>query len=296
MDEAKRPHCEVCGVPILSSRCLYPDDPDCLYPNATKEAEVSKVEIPMPHVVIATPTLSKWVSIEHRDSMLGLVSMMIPRNIPHQIIGIGGIAYLDLARDILFTRFIDDFPDATDLFFIDDDVGFLPEKFIEFLIRPEPVLAGIYPKKSDETDFPVRLLADKETGALIENGGLVRADRAGAGFLRIKRDVCERMAAVAHKYRHPHGSGELYHVFSCGVAEDADLGGYGYFGEDVVFIQRCVGLGIEVWVDPNIDFAHSGHKTWRGNMLTELMKRSTHTPEGIKPDIGMMTEQEKIDA
>ncbi len=81
------------------------------------------------------------------------------------------------------------------------------------------------------------------------------------------------------------GGPDLYHVFSCGVAEDAELGGLSYFGEDAVFVQRCINHGIEVWADPDIDFSHSGRKTWRGNLLQALLARGERTPEGLKPNL-----------
>src|SRR5690348_3351607 len=118
------------------------NDDQAAEPAAT-EIIADKIEIPMPFVVLATPSSTGWCSMEHRDSMIETTGLLVQRGVPHAIIDRKRQLYLDLVRDMLFSSFLKDFPQATDLFFIDDDVGFPAEKVLQFLIRPEPVLAGI---------------------------------------------------------------------------------------------------------------------------------------------------------
>ena len=222
-----------------------------------------QVEMAMPRVVFATPTLDHRVSIEHRNSLLQASRLLSERNIGHDYIAIGGDCYLAKVRNKLVTMFLRDFPDSTDLFFLDEDVGFPPEKVVEFLLRPEPVVAGVYPKKSDNLDFPVQMLA--ENGALIEEGGFCMVGNVGAGFLRIKRKVLEVLAEHAEKFRE-YPDGEEYHnIFSMGMGTD-----HLWWGEDYVFVQKVVSLGGEVWVDPDIAFTHRGMKAWSARLSDHL--------------------------
>lgn len=255
--------------------------------------QLEEITIPMPFVVFAVPSATGWCSMQHRDSCIQLTQLLQARGIPHAWIGTGGKLYLDLVRDTLATTFLEDFPDATDLFFIDDDVGFPAEAVLQFLVRPEPVLTGAYPKKTilegGGLDFPVRLLGeDKGDGrpVLIENNGLLRVDRMGAGFLRIKRGVLEHLAEHGGltRYRDPDSGRQLWHFFSAGVLEIE--GELVYCGEDTVFALRCISNGFEPWLEPNINFAHSGRWTFHGNCVRELLRRGgLQGPEGIRPNI-----------
>src|SRR5207244_1297221 len=100
-------------------------------------------------------------SMHHRAAMLEIRGALLQRGIPHAIVAQGGMTYLDRVRDMLATQFLEDYPEATDLFFIDDDVGGeqLHEHLIQFLIRPEPILLGATPLKNDDSPqgatFPV---------------------------------------------------------------------------------------------------------------------------------------------
>lgn len=255
--------------------------------------QLEEITIPMPFVVFAVPSATGWCSMQHRDSCIQLTELLQAKGVPHAFIGTGGKLYLDLVRDTLATQFLEDFPDATDLFFIDDDVGFPAEAVLQFLVRPEPVLTGAYPKKTilegGGLDFPVRLLGeDKGDGrpVLIENNGLMRVDRMGGGFLRIKRGVLEHL--VEHgklaRYRDEDSKRLLWHFFSAGVLEID--GEWTYCGEDTVFALRCISNGFDLWLEPNINFTHSGRWTFHGNCLRELLRRGgLQGPEGIRPNI-----------
>lgn len=230
-----------------------------------REPNGQTVEIKMPFVVFATPSFDKRVSLEFHCSGLETQRLLIQRGISHGYIPIGGDRYLENVRNKLATRFLTEYPDATDLFFLDDDVGYPAAKVIQFLIRPEPVLAGVYPSKNDNLDFPVALLGDTETGALIENGGMYAVSNVGAGFLRIKRGVLERLAEISPRYRESPEGPEIINIFSAGMGDDGL-----FWGEDYVFVQKCRSLGIDVWIDPDIAFSHSGPKAWKAKLSDHM--------------------------
>lgn len=249
---------------------------------------VEKITIPMPYVVFATPSRDHACSLGHRDAMLEIQQTLIGHGVPHKIIGVGGKTPPDLARDTLTTMFLEDFPEATDLFFIDDDVGGpgLGEAVMQFLVRQEPVLVGAVPHKSDKGSFPVRFLGDPDKGTLITNqNGALKADRAPMGFCRIKRAALEHLTSsgTAVRYRDPDGGRQLWHLFSCGVAPDDD-GELTYWTEDNVFFKRCIGAGIDIWLEPSITFGHTGRKVYEGNLMRQLFKLGAVQSQGIRPN------------
>lgn len=220
----------------------------------------------MTTVIFATPTLSHSVSAGYLVSAIETERLLIAKGWGVGRIVIGGDPYLAKVRNKLCARFLADHPDATDLFFLDDDVTWPAHKVIEFCERPEPVVAGVYPKKSDRLDFPVELVA--ENGALVERDGLVKANGAGAGFLRVKRAVIETLAASSRVYRDTDEDGvkrEVANIFEMGAHESGE-----WWGEDYCFFRKCADAGFDLWIDPDIRFSHRGTKAWTANMADHL--------------------------
>lgn len=219
-------------------------------------------------VVFATPALGFNVCLEYKRSICGTVALLMQQGIPHGFIDRGGDAYLAKVRNKLATEFLEQYPTCENLFFLDDDIGWPAGKIIEFINRPEDVLAGIYPKKADDVDFPVELLADLSSGELIERDGLFRALGVPTGFLRIKRRALEIMAGRSRKFRDMEYGGKVgwyYNIFETGVGNDD-----WFWGEDYCFARKWCDLGMEVWIDPGIEFTHRGSKRWQNNLSRNL--------------------------
>jgi|SRR5579863_699861 len=254
-DEVLKLAHETTGMPLVANPNEY----------KTPMQELSNVG----GVLFATPALHHSVCLEYLDSWTRTLVKLVEAGIPFGSLYRGGDPYLSKVRSKLATDFLRKFPQASDFFFIDDDVGWPAEKVIEFIRRPEGVLAGIYPKKSDELDFPVHLIADTATGKLIEReDGLLRAFKVPTGFLRIKRWVLEEMTKISgifYDTEHDHSVGEYSNIFEMGVAPDR-----WWTGEDYAFAQKWVDMGGEVWIDPDIQFTHRGQKVWRSTLGPNL--------------------------
>ena len=88
------------------------------------------------------------------------------------------------------------------------------------------------------------------------------------GFLRIKRHVLDRMAAVAGRYIDGTGHGvKAHNIFEMGYCPDneKETGLGEWWGEDFAWCRRWHNMGGEIWVYPDINFGHRGGKTWRAN-------------------------------
>jgi hypothetical protein len=177
-----------------------------------------------------------------------------------------GCCYVDYARNLLVERFLRS--DATDLVFIDSDVGFEPDALVRLCQSTRPIVAGIYPKKIDPPQWPVRVPAGEIWS---DADGLVVCDFVPTGFMRIHRSVFRRMTVPRYKIGavdlapRPvtvviEGSAEVGAFFQC-VVENGE-----YVGEDVEFCRRWQRAGGVVRAFADMELRHSGGgQTWRGN-------------------------------
>lgn len=235
-------------------------------------------------VLFATPCLSAKVEVDYFFAIHHTLNRLREANIGADVQFQTGVAFIDHARNILCHKFLHEFPNATDLFFIDDDVGWHSDAVISLLARPEDVVGGVYPLKQDEGGFPVDLMVDPLTQDLMERDGLFRVQFLPTGFMRIKRHVIEKMAEGQPTYPHHWANGttdQISNIFRTGYANGRR------WGEDVDFGNRWASLGGEMWLDPSFILSHVGRKRWADHY-------SRHIPglrEGLKK-IREVTHQE----
>ena len=129
---------------------------------------------PEQFVIFATPNFSNFVSQEYCGSKERLMFILARMGIPCATIFWPGLQFIEVARNALVARFLRDYPDATDLFFIDDDVAFEAEKAVEIIQRSENIVCGVYPAKID--GYPEYMTTLKFEGdQLLERNGLYAA-------------------------------------------------------------------------------------------------------------------------
>ncbi len=236
------------------------------------------------NVIFATPSYMHTVSLEYLRSVIETLNVLTQNRISAGFSVIGGDQFIAKARNLLVAMFLAH-EDATDLFFLDDDVGWPATAVLKFINRPEDVILGVYPKKQAERDFPVELAGDRETGSLIERDGLVKVSGGPTGFMRIRRHVLEHLAHNAGTFV-DNDSAKVERVtpniFRTGVGEDRR-----FYGEDWAFCQDVQAAGFEVWCDPDIVFTHRGNNLWTDNLATAL---------GVYREKGRKAAQELKDA
>jgi hypothetical protein len=243
--------------------------------NRKKQKSLASVKLP-PSVplqraarmcVFGTPTLSGRVTTGYHLSMIEAGNELTRHGFNYAHVLRAGDPYLSKVRSKIASDFLRDYPTAEALFFIDDDVTYPAKKIIEFMQRPEPVLAGLYPMKDDDIQFPSYLMTD-EAGRIIERDGLVRAMMVPTGFLRIRREVLEIFARDTPPFTDTEAGGitKTYrHIFQMGMEPDG-----GFIGEDCKWCKMWTEGGGEIWVDPDIEFGHTGSKTWKENFANHL--------------------------
>ena len=145
---------------------------------------------------------------------------------------------------------------AEDLVMIDSDIGWVPRDLVRLLRHDVPLVAGVYQRKSEEkVDFTVKFPAagvvrDMQTG-------LLKAERVGTGFMRLRRDALELMRKKYQHLSYEDKSGQVeYCLFDTSISNGQ------FCGEDFTFCDRWRAIGGEVWVDPDIRLSHIGSKTF----------------------------------
>ncbi len=235
-------------------------------------------------VVFAIPAGSGALQVECAKSLMQAQRILDLKAIPHELFTICNCPCISVARNTLVAMFMAD-KEATDLFFIDFDVGFDAVAAIKLLEREEPIVAGIYPLKQDLVGFPVEIKTEDGQLRGCDGGKLVDAIFMPAGFMRIKRQVFELLADAYPELKYE----ENVIKVDSGVGQEAyDFFGMGSFGrkfrtEDYAFCQRWRDIGGQLWVYPDIDFEHVGRKAYIANYHEYLL----NLPGGAKSNLNL---------
>ena len=224
------------------------------------------MDTPRRCVAFACPSLTHSVSIEFLRSMMRTDWLLSENGWDRIYLDHCGNQFIANARNELVNDFMTNYPGCENFFFLDDDLGWTPEKVLDVLNRPEDIVAGVYPKRQDDPDWPVMLAGDE--GKLVERDGLLKALRVPTGFMRIKRRVFEGLIPHAKPYKYLTNQGETKEIpslFLTGVMPDG-----WFWTEDYIFSHNADLAGFEIWVDPDIEFTHRGPKAWKGSLTSAL--------------------------
>lgn len=164
--------------------------------------------------------------------------------------------HVDDMRNMFVRDFLES--DATDLVFIDADVSWKPRDLIKLCSYDRDVVAGIYPYKSDNGDFPCNLIPGDIWS---DNEGLIEVAGVPTGFLRIRRAALEKLAAAAPQYLN---APTEFNRRRIAIIFERTLEGGTRFSGDYAFCRKWRALGGKVFIDPSMYFGHFGDKEWVG--------------------------------
>jgi glycosyltransferase involved in cell wall biosynthesis len=173
-----------------------------------------------------------------------------------QVVRREGSSAIDVARNTLASEALH--AGAESIMFIDSDIGFNPLDALRLLARPEPVVGGVYAKKSRRAMASVFADGMPEIRFGRSAFGLYPLRYAATGFLRIRTDVLRRMIDELNlplcNTRWGRG---LWPFFQPSVVSE-ESGDYHYLGEDWAFSHRLGLLGITPLADTSIRLWHYG--------------------------------------
>ena len=231
---------------------------------------------PASHLYICVPAYDNRICIQTSASITAGIAELVAAGIEVVNGFVAGCCYLDHTRNMAVNKFLKS--DATDLLFVDADVACKPEYFPLIARQEVPLVAGIYPKKSEQRSWPLDLLGWK---VIIDSRGLMSVNGLPTGFMRINRKVFDKMreAGVAPKYVDPL-EGEMHAYFQTVVEKEI------FWGEDYNFCRRWREIGGKCYAIPDLDFCHIGTKTWKDNLMSWIRDNASSVKEIPDPEAG----------
>jgi hypothetical protein len=211
---------------------------------------------PVKHLLIAIPSYSGKLAIETAASII--TSQGIDFRVSFQ--SVSRDPYVDRARNALVTHFLTE-TDATDLLFVDDDLGFSLDAIARIGHSTRPFVGGSYRTKEDKIKFPADFLPGPK---IRDEEGLIEMAMIPTGFLRLNRAVFDFVPHIVYEHQDRRQIGYFRNVVGDGK----------YVGEDVAFCHEWRSAGGKIFCMSDITFYHVGLKTWEGNLHQHLLSES----------------------
>jgi hypothetical protein len=205
-------------------------------------------------VMIATPAYSGKVDIPYAISLANTMHLLQLHQIEvHPMITASG-SLLVAERNRIVQSFWES--DCTHLLCVDSDLGWPPQAVLAMLEAKKEFVAGVYPARGAEKTFIFRPFKNDD-GTLVTEKHLLKMQYIPSGFMLLARSAIEKM-----REKHP----DLYYepkdkrnnpepgycFFNTEVWEGE------FWGEDFVFCRKARQAGVDIWVDPLIQFDHAG--------------------------------------
>lgn len=223
-------------------------------PFEKKRAPLQSVPMNDVSVMIGMPA-GRDLPIQTVKSLIGTFAACSERGIPCQLGAVANSAVIQWARDEVVDIFLKS--DATHLFWIDSDMAWEPGQFIRLLIWSQlyGVVCGAYPAKIEPPTFYLQT-----ESATSNEHGLLEIKGIGLGFVVMKREIVEALAAKAPKILDQIADREIAAVFRIDQVDGHRR------GEDMAFFSDIRALGFKVYLDPTVDLGHIGMKHYTGSI------------------------------
>lgn len=221
----------------------------------------------MTKVFLATPAYDGKVNVQYAISLGETYNLLKNVGIDVQTaINCSG-SLLVAERNRLLEQFMDS--DCTHILCIDSDLGWPAQSVLAMIHHEKDFVGGVYPTRRDNL-FLFRPVL-KEDGSLETDGKkLMKMEYIPSGFIMLTRDAVKKMRGFfPHLFFKPKESNNDpsrlsgYALFNTEVWEGE------FWGEDYVFCRRVREAGIDIWVDPMIEFDHCGVRGMLAQCLTD---------------------------
>lgn len=208
-----------------------------------------------PHIMIATPAYSGKVDIPYALSFANTMHIL-------QLHGILVSPLITASGSLLVAernRIVETFwkSECTHLLCIDGDLGWPPQAVLAMLDSKKDFIAGVYPARGNQDTFLFRP-ALNDNGTIINEKHLLKMEYIPAGFMLISREAIGKMRDKFPELYYEPKNKEVGNPESGYCLFDTEVYEGEFWGEDFVFCRRARQAGIDIWVDPLIQFNHAG--------------------------------------
>lgn len=200
-------------------------------------------------VFLATPAYA-GVEPGYVFALYESVKLLERYNIKTELALYANDCHVDDSRNALVKRFLE--TDCEQLVFLDSDVRWEAEDLNKLIGFQEDVVGGTYPLKQEEEGYPVMMGEAKKSGELYE------VEALPTGFLKIRRNVLERMASIAPKYFGKKDATPTPLIFERTMVDGVRWGG------DTTFCRKWKEMGGKIHLYPSPLMEHTGSRTWSG--------------------------------
>jgi hypothetical protein len=160
--------------------------------------------------------------------------------------------YVEKNRDFLTRKFVES--RATDLLFVDTDIGWRAAHLSMLLEAKKDVISGTYSRKTDAGILASYRSNDGEA----DDGELERCESLPAGFLLITKGAVLRVMATM-----PNDVYEVDGTIVTALWHPRFNPGAPSYRDDAAFSKHCRDAGIELWRHKGVVLTHYGEKGYR---------------------------------
>jgi len=223
-------------------------------------------------ILLATPAYDGKVGVEFVNSLVGsLLALRAAGAEVHYAI-YANSANVPRVRNTAVAAMLGE--DFTDIVFIDADMQWDAKDLAKVCAYDTSIVGAPYRARTDNNARWIVVWDDEVHQH--EKTGLLTAKRAGTGFLRVRRDVFEKLM-VEHPDLHYEGPNVtnddhkpfLYAFFDYQL-QTGKNGVVGHVSEDYYFCDLAREAGFTIWVDPNVNLGHVGSKIWSGKFTDDV--------------------------
>ena len=227
------------------------------------------------NVMICTPCYGGKMDQATVSGMIGTAVTALSSGIKIDFRFLSNDSLITRARNNLVAQFLAS-DEHTHLFFLDADIQFNPTSLLRLCLSDRMVSVGAYPTKS----IPPRYVIDFKEDAVVDDNKFIEVERAGTGFMCIKRECLEMMKDSLPKLKYKSeletkcysddavaALGEeliekikqnTYSFFDTSIHET----GGNYLSEDYTFCERWKKIGGSIWLDTGSKLDHVGTATY----------------------------------
>lgn len=224
------------------------------------------------------------MTMQYTMSLLNLITFLRQHKIDFVIDFIGNESLIPRARNHSLGKFMKS--DCSHLFFIDSDIEFQPDAFMDCFTYNKDVVCCGYPKKSYNwnklihslmneqdslesidsrgLDYAYNAKCDDKNG-MIQKNGFLQVHHASTGFMLIKREIVEQLhkkhtelEIITDNLSQTNES--ICGLFCCMIKNKC------YLSEDYSFCERVNDIGGTVWISTRHNLNHVGKHVFRGDI------------------------------
>lgn len=223
-------------------------------------------------VYIATPCGGNTVESQYLQSFGSMINTFAEFGVSWDLWTTGRESMIARARNIALKNFLDS--TATDLLFIDADMGWEPEGPMRLLASGKDCVAVAGPRKQYPVSFCTLLEGPPVKTCPVT--GLVEASYVGTGMMLITRACAQAMWDAYPDLAYVDGDSDTEYraLFDTEIREE--MGKPRFWSEDYTWCHRYRQIGGKIYVDQSIRMQHVGSHVYAGT-LADSMKAKPGT-------------------